>query len=280
MQAWGNPEAPVMARSSNKPLQALAMLRAGLELTSEQLAVTCASHSGEDIHLAAVRSILERYGLTEADLRNTPDLPLDDQAKAAWIRAGRDRTSLAQNCSGKHASMLATCVANGWDRESYLEADHPLQLAITKTIEEIAGEPMAADGVDGCGAPLVAFSLVGLAQAFSRLMTSDAPLERQIVAAMSRNPELVSGTRRDSAALVRAIPGAIAKEGAEGVYAVGLPDGRALALKILDGAQRPRATVMVALLAELGLTGLEGTAAESGAVLGGGQPVGSIRLSL
>lgn len=256
------------------------MLRDGLQLTPEQLAVTCASHSGEPMHLAAVLSILERHGLQESDLGNTPDLPLDDQARSEWIRAGRAPSSLTQNCSGKHAAMVGTCVVNGWDRSTYLEPDHPLQAGILRTIEEISGESMAATGVDGCGAPLVAFSLAGLARSFSSLMLSSEDACRQVVAAMSGHPDLMSGTRRDSGALIRAVPGSIAKEGAEGVYAVALTDGRALALKVLDGAQRPRATVMCAMLAELGVTGLDDVPGDSGNVLGGGRSVGSIRLSL
>lgn len=274
--SWGDPEAPVMARSSNKPMQAIAMLRGGLKIEGQLLALACASHSGEDFHLDGVKRLLGEHGLSVSDLRNTPDYPLDDAARKAMIAAGVAESSLAQNCSGKHAAMLATCAVNGWDLPTYLAPEHPLQVLIERTIEELTGESMAATGVDGCGAPLVAFSLSGLARVFGGLQTSGEPAQQAVAAAMSTWPEWVSGTTRDSLALVRKLPGALAKEGAEGVYAVGLPDGTGIALKVHDGNQRPRPALMNYLLESIGYLGLADVGAAESMVKGGGKPVGSV----
>jgi L-asparaginase II len=274
----GQPGQLTYPRSSNKPLQALAMLRAGLDLDGELLALACASHSGEEFHIDGVRRILRCAGLTEADLRCTPDLPLDEDAKLAVLKAGGAETPVLMNCSGKHAAMLATCVHNGWPTETYLDPEHPLQRLIRDTVEELTAERIGAVGVDGCGAPLFGFSLIGLARAFRRLATAPAGTpEHRVAAAMSRYPEWVGGTGRDVTMLMRALPGAVSKDGAEGVYAIGLPDGRAVALKIADGSQRARPVVMVAALRYLGVDaeGLGGLAEVP--VLGHGAPVGAIR---
>ena len=170
--ALGDPTGAVFARSANKPIQASAMVRAGLDLPDAELALACASHSGEPFHREAAARILAGAGLTEADLQNTPDYPIDDDEQDAWIRAGRAKTAIAQNCSGKHAAMLATCVVNGWDTAAYRHPEHPLQRAITDTIVELTGEPVVAVTVDGCGAPLHAYALAGLARAFGRIATA------------------------------------------------------------------------------------------------------------
>ena len=160
------------------------------------------------------------------------------------------------NCSGKHAAMLATCTANGWPTASYLAPDHPLQQAIRRTIEDLAGERAAATGVDGCGAPLFALTLAGLARAF-RVLALAAPgmPERRVADAMRAYPEWTSGTYRDERRLMAAVPGLLVKSGAEGVDAFALADGhgvRSGAVKIDDGGQRARTPVTVATLRELG----------------------------
>src|SRR6478735_9230534 len=156
--AVGDVVGPVLPRSSNKPLQALAMVRLGLDLPPELLALACASHSGEAFHLDGVRRILATAGLDESALQTPPDFPLDDAERDAVLRAGGERTRLQMNCSGKHAAMLVTCAVNGWDLTTYLETDHPLQTAIRATFEELTGES-AFVAVDGCGAPLLSTSL-------------------------------------------------------------------------------------------------------------------------
>jgi L-asparaginase II len=274
----GDPDQPVFPRSSNKPLQAAGMLRAGLDLDGELLALACASHSGEAFHLDGVRRILAAAGLDESALQTPPDYPVDEQEKVAAIRAGLPPSPLAMNCSGKHAAMLATCVTNGWPIESYLAPDHPLQRALADTVTELTGERIAALGVDGCGAPLFALSLTGLARAFARLATAPVgTAEARIAGAIRAHPRWLGGTRRDVSALIATVPGIIAKDGAEGVYAAALPDGRAIAVKIDDGGQRARPPVMVAALRRLGVdvSALDDLA--TAPLLGGGRQVGEIR---
>ena len=275
--AIGDVAGPIFPRSSSKPIQALAMLRAGLDLDGELLAMAAASHSGERFHLNIVLRILAGAGLTEQDLQNTPDLPYDETERTEWIAAGRKATSLAQNCSGKHSAMLATCVAAGWDTATYRDPQHPLQRLMEQTLADVSGESVAATGIDGCGAPVMAVSLTGLARAFSRIAAAPKGTnEAKVADAMRAFPQCVGGTRRDVTALMRGVPGLIAKDGAESVYAVGLDDGRAIALKIADGGQRARPIVMVAALRRLGIdSDVFGKMAHA-PVLGHGHLVGSI----
>ncbi|MDX6360863.1 MAG: hypothetical protein QOH37_3917, partial [Nocardioidaceae bacterium] len=255
--AAGDVTSPVLPRSCNKPLQAVGMLRAGLDLDGELLALACASHSGEDFHIEGVRRILAGAGLDESALQTPPDFPLDDDAREAVIRAGGRKAPILMNCSGKHAAMLATCVVNGWDLATYLEPEHPLQQAIAATFAELTGEPVTTVAVDGCGAPLLSTSLTGLARAFARVATRDGA-ERRVAEAMRAHPAYVSGSTRDERALLTAIPGAIGKAGAESCYAVALTDGRAFALKHDDGAPRARPVTMAALLERLGVSAEDG----------------------
>lgn len=284
--AVGSIDQPILPRSSNKPLQALGMVRLGLDLPPELLALVCASHSGEQFHLDGVRRILAGAGLSEAALQTPPDYPLEDAEWHAVVAAGGERTSLQMNCSGKHAGMLATCVFNGWDIDSYLDPSHPLQVAIRSTIEELTGEPVAAAAVDGCGAPLLSTSLIGLAGAFRRLAIAEDGAEQQVADAIRSHPASVSGTRRDECALLTAIPGAIGKAGAESCYAVALRDGRAFALKVDDGGARARPVVMAAALQRSGVDGepgVDGAAVRrtgDAPLLGGGRRVGEIRAVL
>jgi L-asparaginase II len=277
IRAWGRPEDPVLPRSSNKPLQAAGMVAAGLDLAGAQLAVAAASHSGEAFHLDTVRAVLADGGLTEADLANTPALPYAPAAQVAWIRAGGGPTSLTQNCSGKHAAMLRTALALGAPLTGYLDPDHPVQRAAAAGIERLSGERIVATGVDGCGAPVAAISLVGLARAFSRMVLA-GPLtpEGRVARAMSAHPEHVGGTDRDVTLFMAGLPGAIAKDGAESVHAFALPDGRAGALKVADGSERARAAVAVALLRHLGVDPAVREVSGPAPVLGGGRPVGSV----
>lgn len=274
---------PVLPRSCNKPIQALGMARAGLDLPPDLLALACASHSGEPFHVEGARRILASAGLTEDALQTPPDWPVDDEAREEVIRAGGTKTSILMNCSGKHAAMLATCVANGWPTETYLAPEHPLQQVIAETFADLTGEPVTTVAIDGCGAPLLSTSLVGLARAFRALAVATDGPERRITDAIREHPAYVSGTRRDELALLTAIPGAIGKAGAESCYAVALPDGRAFALKTDDGAPRVRPVLMAEALRRSGVLELDGVDAEAvrrtgeHVLLGGGQPVGEIR---
>ncbi|WP_460867701.1 asparaginase [Nocardioides pakistanensis] len=283
--AWGvgDVESQVFPRSCNKPVQALGMLRSGLELDGELLALACASHSGEPFHLDGVRKILAGVGLDESALQTPPDFPLDDEAREDVLRSGGGKTSIAMNCSGKHAAMLATCVANGWDTSTYLSPDHPLQLAIARTFAELTGEPVEMVAVDGCGAPLLSTSLPGLARAFRAIAVAEGGPERRVAEAIRQHPEHVSGSRRDEARLLKAIPGAIGKAGAESCYAVALPDGRAVAIKTDDGAARVRPVLMAEVLRRLEIGELPGVDVDEVAatgdvpLFGGGRRVGEIR---
>jgi L-asparaginase II len=283
--AWsvGDVESPVLPRSCNKPLQAVGMLRAGLDLDGELLALAAASHSGEPFHLEGARRILASAGLDESTLQTPPDYPIDDQAREEYIRAGGQKSRLAMNCSGKHAAMLATCVANGWDTGTYLDPEHPLQVAIAETFADLTGEKVEVVAVDGCGAPLLSTSLGGLARAFRSVAVATSGPEKRVAEAIRTHPEFTSGSRRDEATLLRAIPGAIGKAGAESCYAVALADGRAVALKTDDGAPRVRPVLMAAALERLGVTRDDDVDADAirrtGVVelLGGGRPVGEIR---
>jgi L-asparaginase II len=276
--AVGDPDGPVFARSANKPIQASAMVRLGLDLPDAELALACASHSGEPFHVEAAARILERAGLTEADLQNTPDYPIDEGERNAWIRGGRAKASIAQNCSGKHAAMLATSVVNGWDAAAYRHPEHPLQRAITATLTELTGEPVVAVAVDGCGAPLHAYAIAGLARAFGRIATAQTgTAEARVTTAIRAEPTYLGGTHRQVTRLVREADGLIAKDGAESVYAAGLPDGRGVAVKIADGYPRAAAVVLGAVLRRLGVDApgaLEDLA--TAPVLGHGEPVGRI----
>lgn len=277
----GDSSVVVYPRSSNKPIQATAMVSAGLVLPPRLLALVCASHDGRPEHLVAVREILSTAGLTEAALGNTADLPLNPDASEEVVRHGGVRTSLQMNCSGKHAGMLATCVHNKWPHDmSYLQVDHPLQRRITQMVLDLSGEEHTHIGVDGCGAPAHAMSLLGLARAFRAIAMAPEHSPAETVAlAMRSYPELVGGPRRDVTLLMQGIPGLMAKDGAEGVFAAALPDGRAVALKISDGANRARPPVMRSALRALGVDiSAVDPAAFLSPIFGHDQPVGEVRV--
>jgi L-asparaginase II len=284
--ALGDVEHAILPRSCNKPLQAVGMLRAGLDLDGELLALASASHSGEAFHLEGVRRILRSVGLDEDALRTPADYPLDDSVREELIRAGGRRSRIAMNCSGKHAAMLATCVANGWDTATYREPDHPVQVAIRESFPGLTGEPVEVVAVDGCGAPLLSTSLTGLARAFRAVATASGETERRVADAIRTFPEFTSGSRRDEAVLLRAVPGSVGKAGAESCYALGLADGRAVALKTDDGAPRVRPVLMAAALERMGLLDSPDVDADAvrrtgeAVLLGGGDPVGEIRATL
>jgi L-asparaginase II len=276
--AIGDVKAPVFPRSSNKPMQAAGILRAGLDLTGERLAIAAASHSGEAFHLDLVRTMLTEHGLTDERLQCPPDLPLDPAEAEAFLASGAVRERVAMNCSGKHTAMLAACALRGWPMDSYLDPAHPLQQLIHSVVEEAAGESVAAVGTDGCGAPLMAISLAGLAHAFrSFVLAAPGTPERRVADAMRAHPEYVAGTRRPDTWLMREIPGALSKMGAEAVQAVALPNGRALAFKVDDGATRALGPVLARALNLMGIDAPVVDRIGKAPLLGGGREVGEIR---
>ncbi|RVW06477.1 asparaginase [Rhodococcus spongiicola] len=276
----GEVHTPIYPRSSNKPMQAVALLRSGFAPgSSEELAIASASHDAEPEHIELVEKLLHRIGLDETYLLCPPDLPANEMARAAVLVTGKPRRAVYMNCSGKHAAMLAACVANDWPLDSYLDPTHPLQQMVIETIAELSGEPESELGIDGCGLPIIPVSLTNLARAFSTLVTAngDTP-EHRVAEAIRMHPHLISGTSRDDARLMPAVPGLLCKAGADGVHAGALPDGTAFALKIDDGHERARLPLTAALLHRLGVTWSEDHAAlASQPVFGGGARVGTIR---
>ncbi|MBI4729610.1 MAG: asparaginase [Acidobacteria bacterium] len=273
--AAGEPDVVAAFRSSAKPVQAAVCLEEGWKPPGEpELAVACGSHSGEPVHVAAVRSTLAAAGLGEGALRCPPALPFEEDAALAAARAGGPARTY-HNCSGKHAAMLGACAARGWALASYLDPDSPLQSSILARVESLLGARPTV-GVDGCGAPTFAAPLRLLARAFGEGTATGAG--RRAAAAMRAHPFMVAGSGRSCTALMEGAKGLVVKAGAEGIACAAFPGG-ALALKVRDGAGRARDPVLVRVLEDLGalssLAGLEAFA--SPAVAGGGRPVGELR---
>lgn len=249
----GSPRDPFYARSSLKPMQLLAMMRLGLDLPADLLALATASHSGEVIHREGVLRLLQRFRLSASDLSTPKELPQHSGARAAWLRAGNEASSLTHNCSGKHAAMLATCRVNDWPLEGYLDPSHPLQQAIREEISNLVGEVPSSETVDGCGTPLFAYSLVGLAHAFAKLAAASADSnEHKIVRAIQEYPEMMSGSGRDDALVMEALPEIFTKGGAEGFQLVGVPRSAfgpiGIAIKVSDGNNRACLPALAAIL--------------------------------
>ena len=243
IQEHGNSRKLIYPRSAVKPLQALAMRRAGLNLSGAQLAMSSASHQGTVEHTAIVLAILEGAGLSESDLM----CPVAWPGNAAARAAAPSETKAAFNCSGKHAAFLATCVENGWDTKTYLQPEHPLQKLIVEAIEEFSGEKIPLSTFDGCGAPLHLMSLQGLARAIGKF----AEAETEIRDAMLANPWVVDDHGASDTLVME--KGMLAKIGAEGVFVIGLSSGHGVAVKVADGSMRPAGLSAIKMLLNNGL---------------------------
>jgi L-asparaginase II len=255
------------------------MVRSGLPLRDELLALACASHSGEDFHISGVQDILNAANLDTSALQCPADWPLDEIERDTLLAAGLGKSSLYMNCSGKHSAMLFTSVLNGWDTDTYLKPNHAIQEACRETIESVTGEKVEHIGVDGCGAPLMSMSLTGLARSFSQFAGPAADADqKKIATAIKENPQYLGGTRRDVTQLMQGVPGLVAKDGAEAVYGIGLGDGRAVALKIEDGADRARIVVAMSILQKvMGVVSQEvERQLDSQELFGGGVHVGKV----
>ncbi|NUS72182.1 MAG: asparaginase [Corynebacteriales bacterium] len=274
----GSTHSRMYPRSANKPLQAVGMLRAGAKLDNENLALSAGSHRGEAQHIDQVTALLESVGLSPNSLACPAALPANENARDAWVRSGRGAEPIAMGCSGKHAAMLATCVANAWPTSGYLSPVHPLQVALRDTVERLAGEPVGELTTDGCGAPIFPISLAGLARGFSRLVDAELGTDERAVAdAMRLYPELVEGSDGDDSRMMAKVEGLLCKYGADGVQAAAIAGVGAVAFKVDDGGLRTNVPVLAAALAQLGVK----VPAEffTVDVLGGGAPVGSISAS-
>ncbi len=246
------------------------MLRAGLVVEDQKLALICASHSGAQLHIDLTKKILADAGISESAMRNAIDKPLGEKEKISW--GEKPGTQFTQNCSGKHAGMLVTCQINGWDMENYLAKDHPLQLSIKKELEEMAEEKVSTVSIDGCGAPLFAITTMGLAKAIRKVVISKDPIYQQIVKAATKYPELIAGEGRLTTRMMKAVPGLFMKEGAEGIEVCALADGRTIAMKIIDGSWRPVSTIIQSIFDKWGVAMPD----ESVKIYGGLSVVGTV----
>ena len=271
--ALGGVDQLIYPRSAIKTIQASAMVRAGLRLDPKELALVCASHAGSAIHQESALRILKSVGLDERALKNTPDKPLGVTERREW--GDREATSLAANCSGKHAGMVATASINGWDIDSYKDPSHPLQKAIRDEFESLSGESIKHVSVDGCGAPLFAMTLRGVVRAIHAITHSDVSVHREVVAACTSFPEMVSGKGRVVTEAMERIPGLLVKDGAEGVMIASLPGSGTLCWKMSDGSNRGDRPLLSASLSHLGIT----LNFDQIPIYGDGKVVGEVRAS-
>ncbi|MCW2696209.1 MAG: L-asparaginase [Modestobacter sp.] len=277
----GDVTRPVLPRSSNKPVQATALLAAGWQPRDDrELAIGAASHNGEDGHVELVRTLLDGAGLTPGDLGCPPALPGCEATRAQWLAVGRQPERVAMNCSGKHSAMLAASLAAGWPTAGYLDRDHPLQQLIEATLGEAAGEPVAAVVTDGCGAPQHALPLTGLARSvLSLVQAGPGTPGRRVADAMRAHPWLVAGTGRDDTDLMQGVDGLLVKGGADGVHVAALPGVGAVALKLDDGGDRGRLPALTAGLRRLGVPAETLAPWAATPLFGGEDVVGQVRVA-
>ena len=251
LESGGDIDATIFPRSTLKPLQAVALLRAGADLDGVDLVLSSASHCGSHRHTEHVELMLDHDGLTVDDLGCPAQWPLGVSDKADRIANGEKAQRVTMNCSGKHAGFLRTCVTNGWDTATYLEPTHPLQVKIREVVEEFTGTTELWPAVDGCGAPLYGMSLRALGTGLARMSDGTDPDATKLVDAIREHPWALDGPGRDNTRVIE-VTGTIAKIGAEGVL-LAARDGIAVVIKCLDGSQRPNTAVAVTLLERHGV---------------------------
>jgi L-asparaginase II len=267
-----------------KPLQAVVSLSlAGVAFPDPEVAVMCASHNAEPVHVATVRSLLALAGVPEDALRCPAVRPWDE----ATTEADPERRAINSDCSGKHGGMLAACLAQEWPMESYREPTHPLQRAVLDAVTAVSGSAPLTVGTDGCGVPVHALPLASMAAIYARLGTPDrwghlAGHAERAAPAMQAHPYLVAGRNRPETAVMSEVPGVVMKGGAEGLMCAALPDrGLGVAVRISDGSARAAGPAMIHALALLGAIDDAGPAALAPfarpPVLGGGRPVGELK---
>jgi L-asparaginase II len=283
----GNPAALVYGRSALKPFQATAIISSGVNLTGEYAAIVAASHTGTDNHVRLVRQLLHGAGLTADALGCPADWPGDLKAQDELVLRGETKSPLYMNCSGKHAGMLLACVANEWPTAGYLDPAHPLQKKVVEVIERFTGERISHSGTDGCGAPVHAISLVGLAKGIRTIAQAspDSPFglyrsAATVATAMRRHGWVIEGPGGADTVIIDRL-GLLSKQGAEGVMVLSTDNGTTVALKILDGNLRVAAIVALHALGRAGAVSLNDINLISKDlhldVFGGGRAVGEIR---
>lgn len=261
---FGDPRAAAFWRSALKPFQAIAIVADGVDqafdLGPEELAIICASHGGTPAHLARVERVLSAIGQDPGALHCGPHMPYDSDSAEQLRRAGTRPGRLHNNCSGKHASMLALAIHRGWATDGYWRYEHPVQERLRQLLPEwIDSDPEALQwATDGCGVPTPLVPVADMAMAYARLTdraTSPGTAAASVVDAMTRYPELTSSRGREPLRLMRATSGRLlAKEGAEGVFCVGGTNaGWGLALKVEDGARRAMGPAAIEVLTFAGL---------------------------
>lgn len=272
---WGDVDRLVYARSSIKPLQALPLIETGTadhyDLSDQEIALACASHSAEEIHTNNVGSWLKRVGLDEQDFECGACPPILEETREVLYGAGQKPTQLHNNCSGKHTGMLSTARHMGAPTAGYIKADHPVQRHIVETMEDMMESDFsqAPDGIDGCGIPVLGMSLTAIATGMAKLANPDTQSSSRqnsigrVTKAMAAHPYLVAGKGWFDTALMQAAPGTVlSKGGAEGVQVAFMPHlGLGIALKIDDGARRGADVAMAAVLRHLGALDDAATAA-------------------
>ena len=280
----GRTDTIVYPRSTLKPLQTLAVLQTGVELEDLEIALATASHSGSRKHREAIEAFLHRHVLGTSLLQCPADWPLSPAEKLQMRLDGHDQpTELAMNCSGKHAGFLAACQHRGDDLESYLDPDHPLQQDIRAVIEEHCGETVTHVSADGCGAPLLALSLRGLAGGIASVVASDDDNATRLVRAVGAHSWAIAGEGLANTRVIDTL-GGIAKIGAEGLVVISTPDGVTAAVKIVDGSMRATTPVALTALMQVGAvdqkTGQNLVDEFSEVVRGGTTPRGRLRVTL
>ncbi|MCM3695851.1 asparaginase [Microbacterium oleivorans] len=287
VSSLGAVDAPILPRSTLKPMQALASVSAGAALEGAHLAVATASHSGTDRHVALVTDILSAAGLAEDALQCPPSWPGDPATRDEMTRELIGPQRVRMNCSGKHAAMLLACQTNGWDTATYLDPQHPLQVHTREVIERLSGTKITTTAIDGCGAPVHAMTLAALARALHRIGASSEKspfaLHRSagaLVRAVRENPWVIQGPGQPDSVVTERL-GVFAKHGAEGVMAMIAPNGTTVVLKMLDGSTRAGAVTALTLLVRAGALQAADVARTLAdlplTVTGGGRDVGVIR---
>lgn len=290
LRSLGDVHTPVFPRSAMKPFQAVAVMTSGVNLRGEDAAIAMASHSGTAAHVALVKGLLARERISSHALACPAAMPGDRVAREQLIRSGGEADRVYMTCSGKHSAMLLACVANGWPVEGYLEPEHPLQKKILDVLERLTGERPTASAIDGCGAPVHAISLTGLARGIQKITTAQSTspfaMYREAAALTEAAREhgwAVAGPGQPDTVAIERL-GVFAKFGAEGIMVMTAPNGATVALKVLDGSSRASTIVALRLLADakaIDHDAIDRVQAELDLwIMGGDQPVGEIRATV